>query len=406
MEPILDEPMINTIRLCGEVRTPKPPSEDAYESMLRIRRAYEADRPLYPYNGINDLLRFTVECNAKPTTLKMYRDLDYFGDEQWWAFSEEQLQSAKIDLSPIQWLITMPFVCSHPEKTLTRAFSLTPMQSIHDSAWRKLKDRVRDVSPDFGAMFGLHQIQKRFVDNRSKWNSSNYKTNIDTAVNNAIAQCFTHDHQPFTKVLVIGAGSLELDIANHLDHGSNNWPSMTQHAFALDLKNTLDGLSHLPTELVLQNPEYTDVTAEVLRLQEPTVRVVRYDTLDAVFGVDDHTLLFAVNCTDFPLKQIIAEHATASPCEQRLPRVIIWEEGVHVTWENMEKMALTEDLTDSVASADRTFRDSPRTNRLEEGYDKFEFPTSEEGDPDPFATKPRLAIYVRKQAPTPNTTPK
>ncbi len=92
MEPILDEPMINTIRLCGEVRTPKPPSEDAYESMLRIRRAYEADRPLYPYNGINDLLRFTVECNAKPTTLKMYRDLDYFGDEQWWAFSEEQLQ--------------------------------------------------------------------------------------------------------------------------------------------------------------------------------------------------------------------------------------------------------------------------------------------------------------------------
>ncbi|KAI1422318.1 hypothetical protein F5Y12DRAFT_763554 [Xylaria sp. FL1777] len=372
------------------------PTDNAYKVMLGIRRAYEAGRPLYPSNDIEDLSRFINEYNANPTASNTYPALDYIGNQQCWEFSQDQLQTAKLDLSPIQWLITMQLVCSHPEKILTRAFSLKPIQPSKESTGNTLLDRFKN-SPNFETIRCPRQIQERFEDNQSEWEGSKYKAEIKTALINALSQCFAHDNQPFTKILVIGAGTLELDMANHLDDGNNNWPSMTQHAFAFDLKKALDDLSsHSPVELVFQDPEYTDVTKEVLRLQKPTIKIVEDDTLDTVFGVDDHTLLFAANCTDFPLKQIVAEYATANPCPQRLPRVIIWEEGVHVTWEGMEKTAIEENLTNSVDSADRIFRDSPRTNSLEELYNKFEFPTPEKGDPDPFATNPRLAIYVRK----------
>ncbi|KAI1297995.1 hypothetical protein F5Y03DRAFT_368921 [Xylaria venustula] len=363
--------------------------------MLVIRRAYEADRPLYPYNDIAGLKRFVNDYNTESAFPGAYQGLDYLGNVQWWEFSKEQLQTAKLDLSPIQWLIAMPFLCSHPDKILTRAFSLAPISSIHQSAEETLLGRFKDYSK-IETIFDLGHIQKRFVDNRYKWNNSRYKVEIDTALNNAFNQCFDHDRQHITRILVIGAGTLELDIADHLKNKSNSWPSMTKHAFAFDLKSTLGKLSGNPNiELVLQDPKYTHVTKEVLRVQEPNVNVVGDDTLNTILGVDKHTLLFASNFTAFPLKQIIAEYATSTPCEQRLPRLIIWEEGIHTTWEDMEKEAM-ESLTSSSESSERAFRDSPRTNRLEQLYDKFEFPIPEKGDPDPFATDPRLAIYIRK----------
>ncbi|KAI0970587.1 hypothetical protein F4678DRAFT_479983 [Xylaria arbuscula] len=390
MEPTLDP---STVTSLSHSETPmhKSSPEGAYELMLAIRRAYEADRPLYPSHDIARLKRFVNDYNAEFSSLNSYQALDYLGNEQWWEFSEEQLQTARLDLSPIQWLITMPFLCNHPNKTLTRAFSLAPFSSIHQSAEETVLDGFKNNS-NIAAIDDPGHIQRRFVDYRSKWNESKYKVEIDAVLKTAFNRCLDHDYQHITRILVLGAGALELDIADHLKNESNNWPSMTKHAFAFDLKSTLEDLSsNSKIELVLQDPKYTHITKEVIRVQEPTVNLVGDDTLNTILGVDKHTLLFASNFTAFPLKQIIAEYATATPCEQRLPTVIIWEEGIHITWEDMEKEAIEESLTNSSTSSERKFRDSPRTNRLEQLYDKFDFPTPEKGDPDP-----RLAIYVRK----------
>ncbi|TGJ86869.1 hypothetical protein E0Z10_g1907 [Xylaria hypoxylon] len=340
MEPIRDESIIST-RSSSEVRTFTFPSEDAYKLVLRIRQAYEADRPLYSPTDINKLLRFAEEYKTDPTTLGTHIAPDFFGCEQCWVFSQEQLVSAQIDISTIQWLITMALICSRPEKLLVRGFSLSPIQGDRISA-----DSASlygfNRSPNSEAVRSAQEIHTRLADSRSHWNGSNYKAKIDAALYKALAQCFTHDIQPFTKVMFIGATTIELDTANHHDYGNNNWSSMPQHAFAFGLKNLLEGLSSgLPIELSFQDPEYTDATKDVLRQQDPTVKVGN-SVLDAVFGVDNHTLLFVANHTEYPLKQIIAEYATASPCEWRLPRAIIWGEGVRVTWEDMERRMIEE----------------------------------------------------------------
>ncbi|KAI1359287.1 hypothetical protein F5Y08DRAFT_85417 [Xylaria arbuscula] len=357
---------------------------EAQGLILGIRQAYESGRPLYPINDVNELLQFAAQYRSNPNAdSTSYRGPDFFGHEQWWTFSEDQLHSAKLDLSPIQWLITMPYACSDPQKLLTRAFSLQPMGGIQVSTSHA---KLRSPDPS-------RYIQEQFTKAKSKWHESDYKTRIDGALRNAFTQCFAHDDQPFTKILVIGTGTLELDITLP----GSNWKCATKHVFGFDLRNMLQGLTRgrAGIELVFQDSEYSDITKEASAMQDPTVKVVREDNLDHILHIDDHTLLVALGGIELPLKQIIAEYATATPCEQRLPRAIIWEEGIQVTWEDMEKMAAQYCTGSPVTTVD-IWRDSPRTNKLEDQYVKFEFPAPEEGEPDYFQASPRLAIYVRK----------
>lgn len=240
------------------------------------------------------------------------------------------ISSAKLDLSPIQWLITMPLICSDAHNLLTRAFSLKPMEDVQASPWAALPGEFHEPSAS-------RYIQEKLTCAKSKWDESSYKTRIDTALNTAFAQCFAYRDQPFTKIVVIGIETLELDYRVP----RSNWKYATQHAFVFSLKNMLQELTgyRAGIELVFQNRGYTDITKNALEMQDPAVKVVGEDNLDQIFHIDDRTLLVSLGDMESPTKQIIAEYATATPCEQRLPRAIIWEEGVQVTWEDMEKLA-------------------------------------------------------------------
>ncbi|KAK5624959.1 hypothetical protein RRF57_000675 [Xylaria bambusicola] len=355
-----------------------------HDFLLRLRQAYESDRPLYPLNHIKELLDFAAFYNSLPYGLDpSYIGLDYFGDEKCWTFSESALKFANLDLSPIQWLICMPHFCSHSTNLLTRAFSLHPTgyrNSLH-SGIRRNDDRTR-------------YFQRELIDAQQIWKQSNYKSRVEYALARAFVDCYAHSHQPFTKILAIGLGCL-----GALD--PNEWVFGQQHAFVLYLSQELQGSRpNLPKiEVIFQDQGYDIDMKTALEMQGSTIKVVGDNNFEHVFSVDDNTLLIALNYLTFPLKQIIAEYATATPCAQRLPKAIIWEQGAPVTWEEMETLATQLKASNNNQYKFEWHQDTPRTNRLEELYNNFEFPVwqLEDDEGDPFEENTKLAIYVRKQ---------
>lgn len=68
-------------------------ASDTNALMLRIRQAYESGQPLYPVQDVNQLLQFAAHHHANSNAVnRSYLGLDYFGHEQLWTFSKDQLQ--------------------------------------------------------------------------------------------------------------------------------------------------------------------------------------------------------------------------------------------------------------------------------------------------------------------------
>ncbi|KAI0520837.1 hypothetical protein F5B22DRAFT_598574 [Xylaria bambusicola] len=367
----------------GDLAAALPGNEDTevHDFLLRLRQAYESDMPLYPLHHIQELLDFAAYHKSCPYGLDpSYIGIDFFGDKKRFTFSESALQYATLDLSSIQWLICMPYLCSDSRNILTRAFSLRPM------------DYGDLLGPSIPQSNRTRCFQRRLTDAQQIWKQSKIRSRIEGSIHRALRHCYVRSHQPFTKILAIGLGY----------HDPYGWVFGQQHAFVLDLSHKLQGPEpNLPeVEVVFQDHTYCDINMKTaLEMLGPSIKVIRDKNFRHVFSFDDSTLIIALNHLKFPLKEIIADYATIIGPHMRMPRAIIWEQGVPITWEEMEGLASRLNANPEKQCELEFRQDSPRTNRLEALYDKLEFPASQKEDDEdnPFQANNKLTLYMRKE---------
>ncbi|ORY66549.1 uncharacterized protein BCR38DRAFT_296954, partial [Pseudomassariella vexata] len=218
------------------------------------------------------------------------------------------------------------------------------------------------------------------------WDEAQRNWTQSTACNELIAILRESAYVPKTtkNIVCFGLGDLERGMS---DFGLNfvatcdGLPlrrSMTQHAAALTMASVLGELLGTgPLPILAQDPAYSPASKQLLA--DEGIKVVGGRGSLAFTHVDEQTVVFSCH-PNIAVKQVVADIAR--------PAAMIWDRVKPETEEKTQwevKVMWGEEVLCSPWTTDQ---DSPRTRKLVEDYDKYEFPAERERFGD-------LNIYLR-----------
>ncbi|CAH0058872.1 unnamed protein product [Clonostachys solani] len=221
-----------------------------------------------------------------------------------------------------------------------------------------------------------YKVQQSWVEARQNWLNSSLCKEISEIIGSTV-----DISRPVTRIVCFGLGSLARSIEDPVRMADDGLPVHgpgTQHAAALTLSTILgERLGREPLPVMVQDPAYSEADKKILK--EAGIEVIGGFGSLGFTHVDEETIVFSCH-PNIPVRQIVADIAK--------PAAMIWNKG-RASEEKAKYKVFGWQGKEGLSSPYFTDHDSPRTRKLLQDYDEFDFPNchSRFGD---------LAIYVRK----------
>ncbi|CAH0005498.1 unnamed protein product, partial [Clonostachys byssicola] len=221
------------------------------------------------------------------------------------------------------------------------------------------------------------KVQQSWVQAQQNWLNSSLCKELSEIIGSTVDKS-----RAVTKIVCFGLGSLARSIEDPIHIADDGLPVHgpgTQHAAALTLSTILgERLGRGPIPVMVRDPAYSEADKRIL--EKVGIEVIGgFGSLGFTY-VDEETIVFSCH-PNIPVRQITADIAK--------PAAMIWNKG-RFSEEKAEYKVFTRQGKEVLSTPYFTDHDSPRTAKLLQDYDEFEFPNchSRFGD---------LAIYVRKR---------
>ncbi|KAI1113421.1 hypothetical protein F5Y14DRAFT_462354 [Nemania sp. NC0429] len=363
-------------------------SPTSQELIRRIVENYEDGMPQFRMDEISRLQHYVSRGVYHPITIS-----DFFGTERQCQKERNLNYTWLVTLETLQCAIARVQEVPRPDTAL-HFYMLARQQGDPASALTNAAlGRFRLPLTDDGrqSLIGPRMTIAMFNEARERLHESHF---VNTVLQPKVVDVLSSVGRHIDNIVCFELGTFEADEGNPLMMNPMSCPCTSHHIFAIYIRNVLKEKYGTTPTLVFQHFEYTDNTANLLRGQDAVV--IRNNT-GGFHRITENTLVIWMGrgTTDpTPVKQVIADFPFQRPTPLPLPRAMIWpEEGDRpTTMQDVLRIPDRDVVTDEITLY--STEDTPRTNKLHEGYDKHELPSAPQHDA--FFGVPKLAIYTRK----------